>query len=154
MNNKITKEEFDLLYDDSITKKQYNEIKNKIDIRVHEIAEKFFVNFNATSSYDYDNGEDEDDGHFDETLYKDTISFDYWGTKYPPGYPDGLPTRWLWEDFEDELVSTSNEFLDKQAKAKAKAKEAREKDKLRRAELYKSIKSKLTPEELKVIKFK
>ena len=52
---KITKEEFDSLYSNNITKKNYDIIISKIDERFSEIIRKIIPNLNRKGWYDYGN---------------------------------------------------------------------------------------------------
>ncbi len=54
---KITKTEFDKLFDDSITKKEYDSIIKKIEARISEIIKEMATRFGW---YDFDNNPDFD----------------------------------------------------------------------------------------------
>jgi hypothetical protein len=65
---------------------------------------------------------------------------------------DGLPTRWLYEDFEDELRAgivayEKHQVAEKEARAKKKIATTKSKN-----EKLAAIKAKLTPEEIKFLK--
>lgn len=77
----ITKEEFDSLYSDSITKKEYDAIIAKIDERFEEICEKFLHPIRGSNHawYDYGNcngmaDDNRNSGFFDPKLYFKTIN--------------------------------------------------------------------------------
>ena len=73
---------------------------------------------------------------------------------YPPeGYDFSFPTRWLWEDFEEELKTETEKAIGQIEKAKEKAKEKRLQKKASTKALQESVRQKLTKEELKIIKF-
>ena len=157
---KITKEEFDSLYSDDITKKQYNYIISKIDKRFGEIV--YFMAGNKRKNhhwFDYSNGDSraEIDGYFDPIDYKEYISINDYFPSLPEPYYSldySIPTRWLYEDFEEEFTREVEECKVKVEEKKKKAKEKREALKIKKTEMKEQIKAKLTPEELKFIKFK
>lgn len=155
----IKKEEFDLLYDENITKKQYDEIISKIDRRFADICIKFLIKHDGNNWwYDYGNGHYDSEvsgGYFDPVEYKDEIEIIGEWIDMPPGFYDNIiPTRWLWEDWEEEFEQIKNEFLKKEQELKNKQKENRTKLTEKKQELQKSIKEKLTKEELSAITFK
>lgn len=67
---------------------------------------------------------------------------------------DDIPTRWLFEDFEEEIVNGKKLFEDKMAAKKAAAFERKKVTKEQRQALIDGAKSKLTKEELKAIRGK
>lgn len=153
---KITKEEFYKLYSEDITKKEYDTIISKIDIRFNEICVAIIPKRDRMW-FDYSNcdyGSDDSGGYFDPQEYNEFISIGGGFADLPEPYGDGFPTRWLYEDFEDEFKSKVAEHKEKEAQAKLKAKNQQEELKARKAEMKKIIGSKLTKEELKYIKFK
>lgn len=104
MENKITKEEFDLFCSETLSVKEHRKLNHRIDSRFASIIE-----FMATPKFkwvDYDNegGDEDSPGHFSIGSYKEKIGFtgDF---KLPQPYEDDMeiPTRWLWEDFEEEF---------------------------------------------------
>ena len=156
---KITKQQFDSLYSDDITKKQYDIIIDEIDKRFIEICEKFLHknNKHGDSWYEYDNfswNDENSNGFFDPKEFKEEIAIGGEWIDPPPGYGFSFPTRWLWEDFEEELNETSEKFLKEEKERKQKLKAKQDAKKERQAVLKNSIRSKLTPEELKIVKFK
>jgi len=150
---KITKEEFEKLYSDDITKKEYDRIISAIDVRFVEIMKVINKTKPSSCWFDYDNLDyqgEESGGYFDPEYYKEDIGFGGECLNIPEPYYDSFPTRWLWEDFEDEFKREVETFQ-KQEKLK------KEKEELKKAEkqnLIKQIKSKLTKEEWAIIKFK
>lgn len=150
----ITKKEFDSLYSDEITKKAYDAIIAKIDSRVYVILKAISKSMKWWAYGNYNHDSEGDGGHFDIEDYKEFVSISG-DIKLPASSPDGFPTCWLWKDdwqtdFENEVRKYNKTVEDK--KNKEIAAKQRRKDKL--VLLQKSIKSKLTSEELKAISFK
>jgi hypothetical protein len=65
---------------------------------------------------------------------------------------DGIPQYWLWENFEEELENGRQKYIDQEKIKKQKAKQKYIENKIKREKLLKSVKSKLTKEELKLLK--
>jgi hypothetical protein len=164
---KITKEQFDKLYDKNILKSEYDYIIDLIDDRFAEIC-KIICPKHDRQWFDYGNcsyeGEDSN-GYFDIKEYKEYIKIggEYSCIREPycTKYENAFPTRWLWEDFEEEFLKEVRKFEEETLKRKEQIKEKREKKKQEKIEFAKTkpkfqliIKSKLTAEELKYIKFK
>lgn len=145
---KITKEQFESLHDVNITKKQHDEILSLIDDRFVEIC-KIFLIMKKDSWFDYNS----ENGCFDIN-WKEYIPITGDWIKPRPGYDLDFPTRWLWEDFEDEMKDTIKKTEDAIFAAKLHKKQVAMEREERVALLKKSIESKLTPEELKIIKYK
>lgn len=154
----ITKQQFDSLFSDNITRKQYDTIIQQIDERFGEICEKFLRKRNKSRAwYDYGNLYIEDEyseGHFDPDEYKEYIEINGEWIEPPAGFDFSFPTRWLWEaDWEKEMKKISEDYETQLEARKAKEKKRRE-TRQQQVELLKaSIKAKLTPEELKIVKF-
>lgn len=151
---KIPKEQFDRLTSDSITKKEYDKLLGNISSRVHEIV--MFMCNGKYSWYDFANEDEEGKpGWFDPVWYKDEIELTGVFT-FPPPYfdPPYFPTRWIYEDFEDEFKRTVEGNAEVVKKQKAEEKAKREAKKVKKLEMISLIKSKLSKEELKYIKFK
>lgn len=161
----MTKEEFDKLYSNDISKKEYDRIISLIDQRSSDVVmliwpkicdDGWFVYAN----YSYEDKESE--GYFDINEYKKEICYggDF---KFPEPYcftDEGLgyiPTRWLWTD-DEEILKEFNTNVKKAEQSKSKkkqeAKQKREELKVRKAKFKEIIKSKLSEEELKYINFK
>jgi len=158
MSKKITKEEFELLYDENITKKQYDCIISKIDARFYEICKMCLVKTNS-SWFDYGNcGYERDpvNGFFDPNEYKEYIIIGGEGLRYIDGMDlsEQFPTRWLWEDFEEELKADNKADLAREEAKKQKAKQKREEKKIWKQKMIKQVKAKLTKEEFKFIRSK
>lgn len=154
--HKLSKEEYYKLWDDSISKREYDSILVKIDYRFNYIMKTICTKLDW---YDYDNGWEGRSGHFEpNTYYKDEDSYIIFDGEYslPPPYdscPD-IPIRWLWEDFEEEFKREAEEEKKKILDKKNKAKAARLDFKLKKESMREIIKNKLTKEELKFVKFK
>lgn len=146
---KITKAEFDSLYDDNISKKKYDAIIAKIDTRFYEI-----VSFMAPR---VNEGEDSG-GYFEPEDYKEEIAVGGSWAELPPPYDyesdNSFPTRWLWEDFEEEFKREVAKAKQKEVSEKLNAKQKRDDLKARKATMRPIIEAKLTKEELKYITFK
>lgn len=157
----MIKKQFEKLSDKNITKLEYDEIISEITNRCDEIIKKISTNFTwwDFENYDYDS---HDSGYFDLNSYQEEIGItgqfkipNPYGLHGYQGFCCGFPTRWLWEDnwFEEfkKEVSKEKDFVQAE---KERKKQLRIDRKKRYAELHKSIKEKLTKEELKSISFK
>jgi hypothetical protein len=154
--HKITKKEFDSLYDSNITHKQYNKILEKIDKRFQEIVLTMIPGVRKKGWYDYGNcsyeGENSN-GSFDPDEYKDEISVGGEFALLPEPYrcDNSFPTRWLWEDFEEEFNDTVLKYKLEEEKESLIQKQNREALKLKKTMIWESVKQKLTKEELKYV---
>lgn len=63
-----------------------------------------------------------------------------------------FPTRWLFNDFEDELRVAVENYPGWKAEQKRQAKEKKEAQKKKKAAMMKAIKARLTPEQWKFLK--
>ena len=155
---KITKQEFDKLYDDSVTKKEYDAIITKIDARFGEIIVTIDPSINAGRNwFDYGNNNydsERNGGYFDPQFYKTEIDIGGENRGLPQPFGYSIPTRWLWEDFQEDFDAQIKAFNDAEEAKKSKAKGKAIKNKKYHEKLRKSIKSKLTAEELKIVEFK
>lgn len=158
---KITKQEFDKLYDNNISKKEYDSIIDKIDDRVSDIVHIMVPNATKGNNwYAYGNVDYYDEnsgGEFDPTEYKKYIEIGRSCSlpgPYDDEYDNYFPTRWLWEDFEEEFKKETSQYNSNQEKEKDRKKKQREELKLKKEQFKSIIQSKLTKEELKYIKFK
>lgn len=116
---KITKEQFLSLYSDTITKKEYDSVINKINNRVDEIVEFCFYKKPNKFWYDYNNEDGEHrPGFFCPKKYNENIGvyINNGMPKFPYYFADGdiFPVNWLWEDFEDSLIKNENELKSKE----------------------------------------
>ena len=146
--------------------KLYNATASKITDRMNYIIRRCLEIAGGKLSWwdwqcdgDY---EDQSSGDFMESYDKDQLSIraewnikseiiflDKHGGEW--GLQDGIPTRWLYEDFEEEFTNGLKAYKEKEKQQKEKAKENR----LKRAEekkvLVKQAASKLTKEERKAL---
>lgn len=147
----ITKELFDRLYSDSITKKEYDQIVEQVTGRVNVIVRKMrkpHPNF----WWDYDNcsyeGENSN-GYFDPQEYKEEIGIGGEWVNFPEPYDDGnFPTRWLWqENWEEEFHAHVTKYQSDKIKEKERLKKQKMTRESKRKVLQDSAMQKLTPEE-------
>ncbi len=157
----ITKAQFDSLFSEDITKKQYDVIIAEIDKRFHEICKKFIHKESGSDGrgwYDYGNvsyDDENSEGYFDPEEYKENIQVGGEWIDTSPGYDAEFPTRWLWEEnWEEEMKQTSEKYKQEVLAEKQKKKQQRETKKQQAEILKRSIKAKLTSEELKIVRFK
>lgn len=153
---KITQEEFKRLYDDNITKKDYDHIIEKINHRVDEIVRSLY-SFDNREWYDYDNcnyDSENSGGYFDRHDYCDYIGLGGQWVGLPAPYEYEIPTEWLWKDFKQEFKLEVKKHKNELNQKKKREKEQREKRKKEKDKLVNSIKNKLTKDELKIVKFK
>lgn len=158
-NHRLTLEEKDVLFSDKyedLTIKQAKELTKKVEDRfcycIDTMCKIFGVKFDY---YYFPDAEEGQMGTFDRDCYRDEISYcatpihakavtDDWD------YNQGIPTAWLWTDFEDDL---KEEIKQDKIKKEDKAIKAKEKKENRTAAIA-SIRKKLTKEELKFVTFK
>ncbi len=159
----MTKERIDQLLDETITRKEYYSILAEIEGVVDEIW-RYIIKFSGAKlkwwAFDNDvelgHGNGSTGGEFDLNEYLDWICIIGENTlNNDSPYYDGFPTKLLYNDNWREIVE--KEILkSKEDKVKQKAidKQKREEKKKNRLWLKEQIQSKLTKEELKIIKFK
>ena len=152
--SKIKKGEFDNLYSKDITKKEYDRVINKIDVRFSEIMTTLVPSLKEHGWFDYDNNLKDREGYFDTSGYKIKIDVGGEGFELPEPFGVSIPTRWLWEDYKEEFKSEVIQYEELKNKLKEHNKMYRDKLKAKRKLLKESIKSKLTKAELNIIKFK
>lgn len=161
---KITKEEFYSLYSEDISKKSYDNIIIKINHRVDEVW-RDILNIQGIKLdwYDYDNGGGRDNdgdpinGNFVPELYEEDIGFTgEWSgnVDYDKPYNNYIPTKFLWEDYEEKVLEDIKSYKENKERKKIENTAKRLELKERRKVMIESIKSKLTKEELRFIKFK
>lgn len=152
---KITKEEFLKLYSKNISKKDHDEISNKIDQRFSEIVNFIQPNHKWFDYGNCDYDSEQSGGWFDQDEYKEEIKVG--GVINLPGpfsIDNSIPTRYLWEDFKEDVVKQKEKYKIEKLQKKEKDKNKREERKQNLLRLQAIIKTKLTPEELKAITFK
>lgn len=163
----IKQSDIDLLSSDDISKKNYDQIIKSIDDRFGYVFLKFMEIVGRTVDwFDFDNeGGEYTRGYFDPNEYKDEImitgSYDHDHKSINSFYDsDAIPTKWLTYDFEEELLA---DFSKHQANEKVLNEEKIKINRLKKSEwdsdtaktkkMKELIKSKLTSEELKYVKF-
>ena len=157
---KITKGEFDSLYSSKITKREYDSIIGEIDSRFSEIVLKMKPDLEREGWFDYGNcnyNSENSNGYFDIDDYNKYIDVGGEGANLPQPYEDWgncFPTRWLWQDFEEEFKKEVEKYKKEKESKKSQGKIKRYELKQRKAEFRTIIESKLTKEELKYVCFK
>lgn len=151
---KITKEQFDSLASETITKKDYDAIISAINLRVYEIM-RLCRSSSGWTDYDTEDEDNDRGGYFDVSRYKDYITLN--GSYFHDWFAAmdySFPTRWLWEDYEQELEKIKADYAEKaRIEQERKEREKKANEESRKA-LIESIKAKLTPEELTIVMFK
>ena len=154
----ISREDYETLSSETVTKKNYDRIVAQIDERVdYGFNMAMLILDRRVGWYAYGNapeGEDET-GHFDPDEYEVDIDFigDIRGQTHGL-YEYAIPTRWLFEDFEEALKAEIESVKQKKADKKAQDKQIKADRKARRKSVIASIHAKLTADELSFINFK
>lgn len=155
---KITKQEFDRLQDPDIKKSEYDRITEAITVRFDEIMKHvctrfFWWDYPICRSYD---GSDGIYGWFDPDTYKawENIHFNGLFVMPEPFANQGIPVRWLWEDYVDEFNKAVTRYEVDKASKKRKEEEEKKAREAHRQSIMASIRYKLTPEELKWVVIK
>lgn len=129
------------------------QFSNRFTYIVSFIAKKADVEINW---FDFDNLKENQDGYFDPILYKKEIGL-YINFCLEPKYEfdvlNTIPLNYFTESFEDIVVHKINNTIEQYSKRQKVNEEFKNKERKRVEDLISSIKSKLTNEELKVIKF-
>jgi hypothetical protein len=140
---------------------------DKIEQRITYVLRRIYQEFDFELDYWYFDGAEEGQvGDLARHLDKDIVSGFITESK-TPGYIEdfsidfddgtvadfgyGFPTRWLYEDFEDELVRGKASYIQKQQDKKAQAASRRAAKKAEKALLKASAASKLTLAEKKAL---
>jgi hypothetical protein len=163
---KITKEQVNRLYDDRISKKEYDEIIELIDERFGDVVTLILPKITQGDGWfvygNYRYEDENNEGHFDIDQYKNEICIGgnclfpepYCFTDQGNGY---IPTRWLWTD-DDDILKEFHRKVERAKKETQKRKDLaaqkRQELQLRKAKFKAIIQSKLTKEELRYISFK
>lgn len=145
---KITEEQYYKVGSEDITIKERNQILDSLENRKEEIVFLLYPNMKGEDfsfSGEYGNNE------FIHIVgpgdkFKEPYRFSWHNCGY-------FPARWLWTDNKD-ILKEYNKNLNLYKKQEQERKENFKKEKERIRKIQKSIKSKLTKEELKYIKFK
>ncbi len=166
MENKITKEDIEKLEviqrELEVIQRKEEQITSKIESRVDFIVKKIISLFGKRLDwYGYANGGD-DGGFFDVQRYKETVDLNIYvvgGTDLVViieegewGLEQGFPTRWLFEDFEEEVKEGIAKYKIQKEAQKQKEKELRIQRKEKDLLLAKEARNKLTKEEIKALK--
>jgi hypothetical protein len=166
-DTKISKEEYYSIFSDDITKKNYNSLVSKITDRcnfiIRKIAEVQDIKVNWWDFDNYPSNVDDGNGHFDAKKNDKFITFD-------GDFDDSkiesdavfltdlqFPVEFIWMDDEDITKEVKSKFEKNKKELeekKAKIKERTEALKKTKKEMIDKIKSKLTKEEIRFIKFK
>lgn len=160
----ITKEMVESLSSD-ITRKEYNRIVGLISDRTCNIwkfilkASKRKLDWWAFSNdVEYGNGNGSSGGEFDPETDFEFIEIIGNTSLCPnPFYPfnDGFPTEYLWlENYQDLVKKEIAEAEKKWEEDKGKKLKQKQDRAVKKKDVIAQIKSKLTPEELKYVKFK
>ncbi len=142
---------------------QLYSVENECTARIDYIMNFIFKAFNKKlGAWEYNGNSSQSSGSFESDMFED--QFTVWSSPELPneglfldkdggewGLYDGIPSRWLFEDFEDELtngiVNLQKRNADKKLQAAKRAVVKAEEEKA----LIESIKEKLTPAELKAL---
>lgn len=151
--SKITKQDFDKLYDENISKKEYDRIIKLIDARFVSIVEKMIPNIPNQAWFCYGNcsNRDRTNGFFDPQLYRENIYIGGHINVPDPFESFGIPARWLWEDFEDEMKLAIQKAKLEETKRNLQAEADKREREIKKIEMHSQIKSKLSEEELKYV---
>lgn len=153
---KIDKDVMDQVFSGTLTVKEQNRILEKVHDRCDYIVRKAFeIQGISVNWYDFDNegGEDGSCGYFDPERYEKEfyITGDFNGHMRDCLYSDAFPTKWLWNDFEDQLIkeieANRKSIISKKIERKAKNAERKQ----QKEKLIESALSKLTKEEIKAL---
>lgn len=119
-NYKLTQEQFNQLIDQNTSRKTFKDLSSLVTCRFDYIINKMasIIGFEV-DWYDYANegGNEHSLGHFDPEAYASKISFTGVFKKHKnpefDKYSFSFPTSWLYQDFENSLVSEVNQFIQK-----------------------------------------
>lgn len=154
----------DLLEKASVLQKQLAKMESDIIDRCNYIMTSIFKLFDKKSAYWYFYGAGEGEfGDFWDNYHKDYVHIiadncpgkemvillkD--GSEW--GFSDGFPTRWLFEDFENELIEGKSLYEKREAERQEASKKKREEKKIKVKAIAEIAKSKLSKEELAALK--
>lgn len=143
-------------------------MEEQIITRIDYIIRTYFKIFDGNVDYWYFEGAEENqEKNLIECIYNDFINSIFLMEK-PSSKSNSLcfidkngniecwssriPTRWLYEDFEGEIIIGKRLYEDKMAAKKEKAKLSKAQKAIKTSELVETAKAKLTTEELKALK--
>lgn len=162
----ITKEAIEeLKHEDVLTVKRQREILNKISDRTQEIWEFIVKTWDGKSDWwafsndiGYANGNGSSGGFFDVNLYEKFVEIDGENTLYNKEdcpYSDGFPTKLLFdENYKQTVENEYKKWKDYIRTKKEKEKQLRKTRKAKKQEAIEIAKSKLSKEELKLLRIK
>jgi len=154
---KIDKALMDRLFDGSMTVKEANELIERIEDRCNYIVRTFIDIWGKWNEeidwWDFSNecGKDGPSGYFNEVKYKFKVGFT---GEFEFDGDRTFPTKWIWEDFEEEQIKEAADWKIKIQKDKEEAKAKRIADEANRKALIKSALKKLTTEECKALGYR
>lgn len=165
MSNIIPKSVIDKIISGEATLKEFEEYKNKINARFCYIIQTISKIKNYEINwFDYDNLalDDEINGFFDPSRYKDNIyfvvqyynkrTFDYKNHNFNL-YENSFPTSFLYSDFEDLVSSQYQKFKDDIDNSILKENQIKKEFNQNYNKMVEQIKTKLTKEELAYVTF-
>ena len=159
-NYKLTQEQFNQLIDENTSRKTFKDLSSLATSRFDYIINKMasIIGFEV-DWYDYENeGRDEySPGHFDPEKYASEISFTGVFKKHKnpefDKYSFSFPTSWLFQDFENSLISEVNQFIQKKELVKQQKQQAQQQLQQNVDITKQNILSKLSDDEKKFIFF-
>ena len=139
-------------------------LEEKITDRIHYIMTSIFKLFGKKSAYWYFYGAGEGEvgplwAHYDKEMIgvviddcpgESMVILLKDGSEW--GFDDGIPTRWLFEDFEEELTQGKKNYEEREITRKAAQKELAANKKLEDKKLIEGAKKKLSKKELEALR--
>ena len=159
-NYKLTQEQFNQLIDENTSRKTFKDLSSLATYRFDYIINKMasIIGFEV-DWYDYENegGDEYSPGHFDPEKYASEISFTGVFKKHKnpefDKYSFSFPTSWLFQDFENSLISEVNQFIQKKELVKQQKQQAQQQLQQNVDITKQNILSKLSDDEKKFIFF-
>ena len=159
-NYKLTQEQFNQLIDENTSRKTFKELSSLVTCRFDYIINKMasIIGFEV-EWYDYANegGNEPSLGYFDPEKYASEISFTGVFKKHRnpefDKYSFSFPTSWLFQDFENSLISEVNQFIQKKELVKQQKQQAQQQLQQNVDITKQNILSKLSDDEKKFIFF-
>jgi len=154
---KLDKALMDKVFNGSLTVKEFSAIEEKIDNRFFYVLKKIMEIQGVNVKWvDYANegGKDGSQGYFDPVWYREAIDFtgEFEGLySKDKCYLESFPTRFLWEDFEEQVTKEYKDHKNQIEQKKIDDKKKRIERKEQKERLIKSAFSKLTPEECRAL---
>ncbi len=159
-NYKLTQEQFNQLIDENTSRKTFKDLSSLATSRFDYIINKMasIIGFEV-DWYDYENegGDEYSPGHFDPEKYASEIYFTGVFKKHKnpefDKYSFSFPTSWLFQDFENSLISEVNQFIQKKELVKQQKQQAQQQLQQNVDITKQNILSKLSDDEKKFIFF-